>query len=102
VLVKTALGFLLLLSLEACDQSAAPPMPRNLFAEAARLCGLHNTTFTPTRGLFLRGSLIDFRGEADPVAAHECFNSKLDEAEHVFWVNGKPPEHIGYSWDWQI
>jgi hypothetical protein len=76
-------------------------MPRAVFVEAARLCGLQRTTYQPTHSWLLESAMIDFRGERDPTAAHKCFNEKLNQADQVLYVNGKMPEHMGYVWDTQ-
>jgi hypothetical protein len=49
--------------------------------------------------MLLDSALIDFSGEADPKAAHRCFDSALAKIEGEIIGRPNPPESLGYVWD---
>jgi hypothetical protein len=74
-------------------------MSRATFAEAARKCTLHLTTYTYRDGLLLDEPLIDFTREPEPAKAHACFNAALEEVDREMTARGV--KNISYIWEWR-
>jgi hypothetical protein len=100
-----ALAFLIAVvavSSTGCGQSA-PAMPRATFVEAANLCGLRKTSYTPRRWMGLDEPLIDFSREAEPEQAHQCFNHALETVDERTMASDHAfREHLSYIWAWTI
>jgi hypothetical protein len=88
---------LTLVSVSGCQ--SAPPMPKETFSQAAKLCDLRATTYTFRDGIFLDEPLIDFTKEADPLNARNCFNGALETVDRAKTDRGV--DHISYIWEWR-
>ena len=87
------------LTSSGCGQSA-PPMPQATFSEAAELCALKKTTYTPRRGLLIDEPLIDFSREAEPEEARQCFDRALTTVDGRTMERNPDSTGISYIWAW--